>query len=116
MAIMPCTNTSSYDISIIQGDDLAIVYQFIDSDGKPLDDTTIATAYVTCVELPYQTTLTYNAIYKGWELSISSNESNLFQQGVYTYDLTIYFINAIVQTELYQAKFTVLLKRNKVVT
>jgi len=105
-----------FDISIIQGDDFEVVYQFTDCDGNILDESNISKVYMSCDKLDYQATLTWNTNYQGWTLIIPNEATTNFTQCVTTYDLTVYFLNSKIQTEIYEAKMTVLLKRNKVIT
>lgn len=109
-------NTNSFNICVIQGDDYIVVYQFIDSTGKILDNTVIENVYMSCEKLNYQSTLTWNQIYNGYALSIPANTTANFEQMVTNYDLTVYFLNGCIQTEVYESQIRVLLKRNKVIT
>ena len=108
------TNTA-FNITVIQGDDVNFVYQFVDANGNILNTLTISTVYMTCSDLNFQTTLTYDTLYQGFALSIPAATTATFAQMLTNYDLTVYFIDDIIQTEVYDAKLQVLLKKNKVV-
>lgn len=108
--------SNDFNITVIQGDDFEMIYQFMDCDGNILDDTSITNVYMSCDKLEYQTNLVWNTTYQGWMLTILNELTTNFAQCVTTYDLTVYFLNSKIQTEIYEAKMTVLLKRNKVIT
>ena len=108
-------NTSDFDICLIQGDDFNIVYQFTDGKGSILDNTIISKVYMACEALGYQAQLIWDTTYCGFALSIPATQTANFIQTVSNYDITVYFVSNTIQTEIYQAKIQVLLKRNKVV-
>lgn len=109
-----CGNTD-YDLSIIQGDVISIVYQFLDVNKQILTDNIISHVYMTCERLNYQNELVWNPTYQGYQLDISSDITINFPQCLTNYDLTVEFIGNIMQTEIYEAELRIFLKRNKVV-
>lgn len=106
------------DIKLIQGDTLDIAFQFLGAEDEVLDDTVILSAYVTCERLKIQTNLAYDPEGGIWLLSFASGETINFDSCVTTYDLTLVYsdpMNTVVKTEVYQNKFSVLKKNNKVI-
>lgn len=102
-----------FPIKIIQGDTYRNAYTFYDKDNNIITNEHIANVYWNCDRLNYQQVLTYNEEDSSWVFYLSSNETKLFSYCKTDYDLTIYFRDEQVATEIYRSELRVLEKKNK---
>lgn len=102
-----------YPINIIQGDSYHNAYTFYDKDGKVITAEHIGAVYWNCARLEYQQELEYNVEDSSWIFYLSSTETADFAYCKTTYDLTLYFTDEQVETEIYSSELRVLEKKNK---
>lgn len=102
-----------YPINIIQGDSYRNAYTFYDKDGEVITAEHIGAVYWNCARLEYQQELEYNVEDSSWIFYLSSTETADFAYCKTTYDLTLYFTDEQVETEIYSSELRVLEKKNK---
>lgn len=102
-----------YPINIIQGDSYRNAYTFYDKDGEVITAEHIGAVYWNCARLEYQQELEYNVEDSSWIFYLSSTETTDFAYCKTTYDLTLYFTDEQVETEIYSSELRVLEKKNK---
>lgn len=109
---MSCNcETGKFPIKIIQGDSYRRVYKFYDADGNIIDNTNLATVYFTCARLNYSTSLKYNTDDEGWVLYFTSDTTKEFAYCKSDYDLTLYFTDRQISTQIYRSEFRVCEKK-----
>lgn len=102
-----------FPIKIIQGDTYRNAYTFYDKDNNIITNEHIANVYWNCDRLNYQQLLSYNEEDSSWVFYLSSNETKLFAYCKTDYDLTLYFRDEQVATEIYRSELRILDKKNK---
>lgn len=102
-----------YPIGIVQGDSYRNAYTFYDKDGEIITADHIGAVYWNCARLEYQQELEYNVEDSSWIFYLSSTETADFAYCKTTYDLTLYFTDEQVETEIYSSELRVLEKKNK---
>lgn len=98
-----------YNIKTIKGDTLELDINF------DIDNNLISQLQFSCRQLNINENFTYNSTEDNWKLSISSEQTILFNTGCYDYDITVRFHNNSVLTAIYRGKFSVLPKENSAV-
>lgn len=102
-----------FPIKIIQGDTYRNAYTFYDKDNNVITNEHIANVYWNCDRLNYQQVLTYNVEDSSWVFYLSSTETEDVSYCKTDYDLTLYFRDEQVATEIYRSELRVLEKKNK---
>lgn len=110
---MICCEQGKFPIKIIQGDTYRNAYIFYDNDGNVITNNHIAQVYWNCDRLNYQQILTYDDEDSSWVFYLQSSETNTFTYCKTDYDLTLYFNDEQVSTEIYRSELRVLEKKNK---
>lgn len=100
-------------LEIIQGDTFCanIVFK---TDGQEIDHSVIDNIYFTSKDLNIQKVLIYDDIQDKWQLFLSSQETSIFKVGVFTFDLTIKWLDNEIKTPVYQSSVRICKKNNEV--
>ena len=101
---------------IVQGDTYRTKIILKNINGQEIDHTTIERIYVTSSKLGINKYITYDT--DGFYLEFSSNETQAFHAGRYSFDITVHFYGddgTQVKTVSYKSTFVILRKENPII-